>query len=88
MRYQNLTAAFAVILPVALGLGLVYLTIVGRIEAGAAVIATLGIAGVIGIAVYVRDDAASPDDERAQRTPVAPFRRTCAGRRSRRDWLP
>jgi hypothetical protein len=61
MRNPNLSAAFAVILPVALGLGLVYLTIVGRIDATAAVVSTLGLAALIGIVVFLRDFAAEQD---------------------------
>lgn len=62
MRPPNLYSAFAVILPVSLGLGLVYLTIVGRIEPAAAVISALMLAGVIGVLIYLRDFAS--DEER------------------------
>jgi hypothetical protein len=61
MKTPNLYTAFAVILPVALGLGLVYLTIVGRIDAGAAVATTLVIAAVIGALVFLRDFSANQD---------------------------
>jgi hypothetical protein len=61
MKSRNLSAAFAVILPVALGLGLVYLTIVGRIDATAAVISTLAIAALIGGLVFLRDFASDQD---------------------------
>ncbi len=61
MRIPGLHAAFAVILPVSLGLGLLYLTIVGRIDAGAAVVSTLGVAAFIGALVFLRDFAASQD---------------------------
>jgi hypothetical protein len=61
MKSPNFSSAFAVILPVALGLGLVYLTIVGRIDATVAVAATLGIAAVIGALVFVRDFSANQD---------------------------
>ena len=61
MKNPNLFAAFAVILPVSLGLGLVYLTIIGRIDAGAAVISTLGLAAVVGVLIYLRDFAADQE---------------------------
>jgi hypothetical protein len=65
MKRPNLHSAFAVILPVSLGLGLVYLTIVGRIDAGAAVILSLGLAASIGALVFLRDFAANQEmDER------------------------
>jgi hypothetical protein len=66
MRNARLYAAFAVIPPVSLGLGLVYLTIIGRIDAGAAVISTLGLAALIGVLIYLRDFAADQemDDSR------------------------
>jgi hypothetical protein len=66
MKNARLYAAFAVILPVSLGLGLVYLTIIGRIDAGAAVISTLGLAALIGVLIYLRDFAADQemDDSR------------------------
>lgn len=51
----KLYSAFAVILPVCLGLGLVYLTINGRIEAGVAVLCSLALAAVMGCFVYLRD---------------------------------
>ena len=57
-------AAFAVILPVSLGLGLVYLTIVGRIDAGSAVMTALGLAAVLGVAIFLRD---LDSDQRANR---------------------
>ena len=55
MKNPNIYSAFAVILPVALGLGLVYLTIVGRLEPASALGATLGLAALIGVAVFLRD---------------------------------
>lgn len=61
MKNPNLFAAFAVILPVSLGLGLVYLTIIGRIDAGAAVISTLGLAAVVGVLIHLRDFAADQE---------------------------
>ncbi|MGZ5660172.1 MAG: hypothetical protein ACXWG6_02345 [Usitatibacter sp.] len=61
MKNPNLHSTFAVILPVALGLGLVYLTIVGRIEPGAAVILTLGLAVLVGVLVFLRDFAADQE---------------------------
>jgi len=69
MKNARLYAAFAVILPVSLGLGLVYLTIIGRIDAGAAVISTLGLAALIG----VRRLRSKPTrrDASAGRAPVA-----------------
>jgi hypothetical protein len=69
MRYPNTSAVFAAILTVSLGLGLVYLTIIGRIEAGAAVLSSLGMAGLIGIVVFLRDFAADQEmnDDRGSR---------------------
>lgn len=55
MMSPRVSAAFAVILPVALGLGLVYLTIMGRIEAGSAVLCSLALAALVGGLVYLRD---------------------------------
>jgi len=51
----SIYAAFAVILPVSLGLGLVYLSSIGRIDAYVAVIAAIGIAGVMAAGVWARD---------------------------------
>ncbi len=72
MRTPNTSAAFAVILTVSLGLGLVYLTIVGRIDADAAVLSSLGIAGLTGIVVFLRDFAADQEmnDRRGSRRQV------------------
>jgi hypothetical protein len=64
MKSPNLYSTFAVILPVALGLGLVYLTIVGRIEPGVAVISTLALAALVGVLVFLRDFSADSDKER------------------------
>lgn len=61
MKSPNLYSAFAVILPVSLGLGLVYLTIIGRIDAGAALMSTVGFAAMIGVLVFLRDFAANQD---------------------------
>jgi hypothetical protein len=55
MRFQTLYAAFAVILPVALGLGLVYLSSIGRIDGYTALMATVVIAVAMGGAVAARD---------------------------------
>jgi hypothetical protein len=58
MMNSRLSAAFAVILPVSLGLGLVYLVTVGRIGMGAALASALALAGLIGAVVFLRDFAA------------------------------
>jgi len=55
MRAQTLYNAFAVILPVALGLGLVHLSSTGRLDAAMAVAVALGIAFVMGAAVMARE---------------------------------
>jgi len=55
MRAQSLYNAFAVILPVALGLGLVHLSSTGRLDAAMAVAVALGIAFVMGAAVMARE---------------------------------
>ena len=51
---NSLYSVFAVILLVALGLGLVYLASAGRIEAYIAIIATAAIALVLGALVAAR----------------------------------
>jgi hypothetical protein len=61
MKNPNVYAAFVVILPVSLGLGLVYLTIVGRIDAGAAIAVALGLAALVGLLVFVRDFASNQE---------------------------
>ena len=48
---RSVYAAFAVILPVALGLGLVYLASVGRIDPGVAVLIAIVVAAVLATAV-------------------------------------
>ena len=53
----NLYSIFAVILPVALGLGLVYLASAGRIDPYTAVIGAVAIVLVMGGAVAARDSA-------------------------------
>ena len=58
---NSLYSAFAVILPVALGLGLVYLASAGRIDGYTAIMVTLGIALVMGAAVVVRGDQGGSD---------------------------
>jgi hypothetical protein len=55
MRPQLIYNAFAVILPVALGLGLVHLSSTGRLDATLAVAFALGIAFVMGAAVMARE---------------------------------
>ena len=55
MRAQAVYNAFAVILPVALGLGLVHLSSTGRLDAAMAVAVALGIALVMGAAVMARE---------------------------------
>ena len=69
MRNPNFYAAFAVILPVSLGLGLVYLTIIGRIEPAMAVMFTLGLAALVFVLVYVRDITGDPQDEERRGPP-------------------
>lgn len=55
MRIQTIYAAFAVILPVSLGLGLVYLASAGRIDASVAVLVALVVAAVLAALVAARD---------------------------------
>jgi len=57
MRLQRVYAAFAVILPVSLGLGLVYLSSSGRIDGMTAIGVTLAIVLVMGAGVLARDAA-------------------------------
>ncbi len=66
---RHLYAAFAVILPVSLGLGLVHLSSVGRIDAYTAVAAALALAGAMGAAIYTRDAAwdEEPDERGKER---------------------
>ena len=54
---HSLSAIFAVILPVSLGLGLVYLSSIGRIGVEAALIGTIVIVVVMAAAVLARDAA-------------------------------
>jgi hypothetical protein len=54
---RNLYSLFAVILPVALGLGLVYLSSAGRIDPYTAIIGAVAIVLVMGGAVAARDSA-------------------------------
>ena len=61
MRNFNVYSAFAVILPVSLGLGLVYLSSVGRIDGYTALVTTVGIAVAMGAAVLARDAAQQRD---------------------------
>ena len=56
---NSLYSAFAVILPVALGLGLVYLASAGRIDGYTALMVTVAIALVMGAAVAARDRGGS-----------------------------
>ena len=51
MTARSIYAAFAVILPVALGLGLVYLASVGRIDPSVAVLTALAVAAVLAAVV-------------------------------------
>jgi len=53
----SIYAVFAVILPVSLGLGLVYLSSVGRIGLEAALMGTIAIVLVMAAAVLARDSA-------------------------------
>jgi len=55
MRTQAIYNAFAVILPVSLGLGLVHLSSTDRLDASLAVAVALGIALVMGAAVMARE---------------------------------
>ena len=57
MINPRLSAAFAVVLPVSLGLGLVYLVTVGRIDTGMALAGAVGLAALIGALVFLRDFA-------------------------------
>jgi hypothetical protein len=59
MRPTSIYSAFAVMLPVSLGLGLVYLVSIGRIEPGVAIVASLGLAVLIACAIWLRDFAAN-----------------------------
>jgi hypothetical protein len=52
---RSIYAAFAVILPVSLGLGLVYLSSIGRIGIETALMGTVAIALVMAGAVLARD---------------------------------
>ena len=54
---HSISALFAVILPVSLGLGLVYLSSTGRIGVEAALMGTIAIVLVMAAAVLARDAA-------------------------------
>jgi hypothetical protein len=54
---RNLYSIFAVLLPVALGLGLVYLSSAGRIDMATAIVGAVAIVVVMGGAVAARDSA-------------------------------
>jgi hypothetical protein len=54
---RNIYSIFAVLLPVALGLGLVYLSSAGRIDTTTAIIGAVAIVLVMGGAVAARDSA-------------------------------
>ena len=58
---NSLYSVFAVILPVALGLGLVHLASTGRIDGYTAIMATVGIALVMGAAVAARGNQGEGD---------------------------
>ncbi len=58
---MNLYSIFAVILPVSLGLGLVYLSSAGRIDPYTAIIGAVAIVLVMGGAVAARDSATRQD---------------------------
>ena len=62
MTMRSVYAAFAVILPVALGLGLVYLASAERIDAGAAVFGALVVAAILAGVVWARDRGQSEDE--------------------------
>jgi len=54
---RNIYSIFAVILPVSLGLGLVYLSSAGRIDTATAIVGAIAIVVVMGGAVAARDSA-------------------------------
>ena len=57
MGMPNIYSVFAVLLPVALGLGLVYLASAGRIDPYTAVIGAVAIVLVLGGAVVAKESA-------------------------------
>lgn len=61
MRPRTFYAVFAVVLPVALGLGLVYLSSAGRIDPSLALMMVLGGAVLVAVAISL---AGSRDEER------------------------
>ena len=56
-RRHDIPSIFAVILPVSLGLGLIYLSATGRIEPMAALMVILGIAALVPLAVIAAKNA-------------------------------
>ena len=54
---RNLYSIFAVLLPVALGLGLVYLSSAGRIDMATAIFGAVAIVVVMGGAIAARESA-------------------------------
>jgi hypothetical protein len=61
-RRPNIYSLFAVLLPVALGLGLIYLSIIGRISESVALFATIGMAVTLRVLIYLRDEAHREDE--------------------------
>jgi hypothetical protein len=61
-RPFNIYSLFAVLLPVALGLGLIYLSIIGRISEAVAVFATVAMVVTLRVLVYLRDVAHREDE--------------------------
>ena len=57
MSAHSIYAAFAVILPISLGLGLIHLAAVGRIDAYTAVAAALLLAIAMAAGIYLREAA-------------------------------
>ena len=65
MRPISLYAVAAVVLPVALGLGLIYLYCVGRINAMAAIASIMALGGILGGAALL--SRAAEDDRESHR---------------------
>ena len=77
---RHLHAIVAVLLPVALGLGLIYLYVIGSLDANSIVLVVVGmvlLVPLVGILIELRDDGRARHEEETRLR----LRRTYGGRR-------